>query len=129
MGNLSAEDIREITEALGPIISQGVSSALDSYRKDYWVDPETHYQDHMILKNCRNNYDEMRRNHELITDLREGDKLESAVKFSNKLERREAFITKTVTKTTVVALVVGVISYSKEIFHFLISFIKHNPSP
>lgn len=39
-------------------------------RASFWVEPEQHYKDHLLIQNCEANKDEMRANHEFVMDAR-----------------------------------------------------------
>jgi len=59
-------------QALSNMIKEAVRDAIAEERRNLWVEPEQHFLDHDMLRQCRENSDEWRRNHEFIASMREG---------------------------------------------------------
>lgn len=127
----SKEDLIEISRifssSIDAQINTAVENAFENYRKNYFVEPEIHYQDHLLLQSCRKTFIEKNQTHKLITDLNEKGQLIKAVNFANKLEKRESLIVKTATGVGVGSLVVGCIAYAKEFMGFVMSYIRSVP--
>ncbi len=54
------------------VVREAVAEAVQAERQQLWVDPEQHFLDHEMLRRCRENSEEWRRNHEFVAGLREG---------------------------------------------------------
>jgi len=59
-------------QSLRELIREAVRDAVVEERKALWVEPEQHFLDHEMLRQCRENSDEWRRNHEFVASLRQG---------------------------------------------------------
>ncbi|MCK5602635.1 hypothetical protein KAR91_12215 [Candidatus Pacearchaeota archaeon] len=55
---------------LADVVAGAVKSAIKEERASFWVEPEQHYQDHLLLKNCAVHQDEMRANHDFVSGVR-----------------------------------------------------------
>ncbi len=49
-----------------------IKEAMEEERKSFWVGPEPHYQDHQFIAVCRENMEEMRKNHDFVSSVRSG---------------------------------------------------------
>jgi len=59
-------------QRLCEMVRDAVREAVAEERKALWVEPEQHFLDHEMLRHCRENSDEWRRNHEFVASLRQG---------------------------------------------------------
>ena len=63
----------ELNEAeLKLLIQEAVGIAFENHTTEFYVDPESHYQDHLLIRGCAENQDEMRKNHEFTAAVRDG---------------------------------------------------------
>ena len=53
-------------------ITSAVKVALEAHQEKYWVPGEQHYQDHLMLSECRTAKQEWLKNHEFISNVRCG---------------------------------------------------------
>ena len=54
------------------IIKECIDEVWTKHKEEFWVDPEQHYLDHQLLRGCAANQQEMKANHEFVTELRRG---------------------------------------------------------
>ena len=115
----SPEEIQEIAEIMGAVVEEKVETcvyqAFHTYKQEYFVEPEGHYQDHLQMKQCRENKKEWKDNHRIISELKKNDDLENSVRFALKLEKREKFVVK---KAWQSAVVVGLAIIASRICSF-----------
>jgi len=68
MSDLTKEEYKEL-------IHECVTEVFEKHKKEAWVDPQQHYLDHQMLRICSANQEEMRKNHDFVTGMREGTDL------------------------------------------------------
>jgi hypothetical protein len=56
---------------LEEVVSGAVKSALANHTQEFWVAPEQHYKDHLMIQNCAAQQEEMRLNHEFVSSVRD----------------------------------------------------------
>jgi hypothetical protein len=76
-------------------IKTAIREVLTEEHTAFWVDAEKHYEDHKRMEFCSDHWEEMRRNHAFITDVRKGG--EEIRKWS--------------ARTIVVAVITGIIGW------------------
>ncbi len=59
-------------DKLREIIKDAVLEAVAEERKAMWIDPEQHFLDHEMLRQCRERSNEWRLNHEFVSTMRAG---------------------------------------------------------
>jgi hypothetical protein len=52
------------------LITDAIETSFQRYREENWVKPEQHYKDHLMLRTCFENQEEMRLNHEFVSSVR-----------------------------------------------------------
>ena len=62
----------EITEEQRALIQTVVSEVYKQHKETFWVDPEQHFLDHQLIRGCAMHQDEMKKNHDFVSDLRRG---------------------------------------------------------
>jgi len=64
-------------------IKKAVKEAMDEHRSAFYIDEETHYNDHQHLKMCRTDKPEWKANHKFVSHVRENKDIVSLLESAN----------------------------------------------
>ena len=61
----------ENVEEVKLILKECIEEVWQKHSREWFVEPEVHYKDHLLLRSCAENQRVMAMNHEFVTEIRE----------------------------------------------------------